>query len=132
VELQVLLYQNLEVEHRGATDDGGDVATSAGDHQGASPVEGEMGSLKVKMAPENKAEAIRRWDGFKQQIGYEGDEEPMEKSEDDDYPGPIWAIGEEHLPPSRRRSEPAESTMILMKCVEAKRIEQIMMHAEEM
>ncbi len=43
VELQVLLYQNPEAEHPGANDDGGEVTTSAGDHQGASPVEGKMG-----------------------------------------------------------------------------------------
>ena len=81
VELQVLFYKTLEVEHRGATEDGGDIATSAGDPHESSPVEGEMGSQKVMMAPEDKNVTKVRWDGFKRQIGFDGGEESMEKPE---------------------------------------------------
>ena len=87
-ELKVLFYKTLEVEHRGMTEDGGDIATSAGDPHESSPVEGEMGPQKVMMVPEDENVTKVRWDGFRKQIGYEGDDVPMETQDDEDFRGP--------------------------------------------
>ena len=60
----------------------------------------------------------------------------MEPRHDEDpenpYRGSIWAIGDEHLPPGQQRAEPAESTVILMKLMEANREMQKISDAEEM
>ena len=91
-----------------------------------------MGPQKVMLVSENEEVAKVRWNGFRQQIGFGGDDESMEEQGEDLHREPIWAIGEEYLPPSRRRSEPAESTMILMRRLEVDRIERRIAEAEEM
>ena len=65
------------------TEDRGAASSSAGDHYGASPVEGEVGPQKVMLVPEDEEVAKVRWDGFRKQIGFEGDDESMESQGED-------------------------------------------------
>jgi hypothetical protein len=127
-EMQLLLYQT-EAAHPGAADEGAEVATSSRDHQGAFRVEGTIGARKVRMAPEPEAEVRKRWNGFKLHTNYEPRESDGVAA---DPSGRILAIGENQLHPSRRGDEPAPPIIDLMKCVEADRLKQARLNAEQM
>ena len=109
-----------------------------------------VGPQKIMMVPEDAEVTKSRWDGFRRQTGlklwlpderkaiFNDDEDdamerrPMEDDPENSYRGAIWALGEEQLPPSQQRAEPAESTMVLMKRIEANREAQKISDAAQM
>ena len=147
--LKQFFYKTLEVEHRGLVEDEGATDISAGDPQGALPAEVAVRPQKIMMVPEDKEVTKSRWDGFRKQTGsnwwlpderkviFEDEDDtmeqrPMKEDPENPYRGAIWALGDEQLPPSQQRAEPAESTLILMKRIEANRGMQKISDAAEM
>ena len=56
----------------------------------------------------------------------------MEDDPENPYRGAIWAFGEEHLPRSQQRADPAESTMVLMRRIRANKEAQNISDADQM